>query len=366
MPYLGALPKYPMRKPLISVVMVTCNVERFLAESIESILGQSFKDFEFIIIDFGSTDKSKAIATSYAASDPRIIFREIAHCTLPEARNAGCRLARGRYIAIMDSDDIAAPDRLMLELEFMEKHPEVGLLGGATEWIDATGRSLGIVGFPTEDHKIRAELAVRCPFCQSTVLIRKEAFALVGGYRPVFAQAEDYDLWLRIAEHFEVANLKQVVLKYRIHPYQLTLRKRVQQTLCVLAAQVSASSRRNGIPDPLNSIEEITPAALATAGVTEATQQVTAASEYLIWIRTMCQAEEYSSALDAAFHVLRSPEWEYLERWQIADLYLAIARIYWKNNNHLKSLLTAGRAVATRPIVVGRPLKPLLQRLGLV
>src|SRR6267143_1232993 len=241
-----------MNKPIISVVMVIRNVEHFLAESIESILGQTFKDFEFIIVDFGSTDKSKVIASGYAARDNRIMLHEIPNCSLTEARNAGCLLAQGRYIAVMDSDDISSPDRLMSELDFMERHPEVGLLGTATEWIDASGRPLRNERFPTEDHEIRAALSLHSPFCQPTVLIRKEAFLLVGGYRAVFAQAEDYDLWLRITEHFECANLKEALLKYRIHPYQISMRGRREQTLCILAAQVSALARRNGNQDPLN------------------------------------------------------------------------------------------------------------------
>ena len=96
-----------MNKPLISVVMVICNVDRFLAEAIESILAQSFRDFEFIIVDFGSADNSKAIASHYAAEDTRIKFHEIPHCGLAEARNAGCALAQARYIAIMDADDVS-------------------------------------------------------------------------------------------------------------------------------------------------------------------------------------------------------------------------------------------------------------------
>src|SRR5438309_929617 len=347
-----------MKNPSISIIMVTRNVERFLAESIESILGQSFKDFEFIITDFGSTDKSKAIVRSYAARDARIVFREIPHCSLPEARNTSTRLARGRYVAIMDSDDIAFPDRLLWEFEFMERHPQVGLLGGATEWIDATGRSLEIHGFPTQDREIRSELATRCPFCQPTVLIRSEAFALVGGYRAVFAQAEDYDLWLRIAEHFEIANLKQVVLKYRIHPYQMSMRKRKQQTLCILAAQVSASARRNGNPDPLSSFEEIKPATLARLGVTEAVQESMIVDECRHWIRHMCLAGEHSVALEAALEILQT-DWKYVERWQISDLYLTIAVLYCGQKRFLKGFLAAGRAVAMRPKVVGRPLKQL-------
>jgi len=353
-----------MNTPFISVVMVICNVERFLAESIESILGQTFENFEFIIVDFGSTDNSKTIASSYGARDGRIRFHEIPHCGLPEARNVGCLLAQGRYIAIMDSDDVSAPDRLMSEVEFMEAHPEVGLLGGATEWIDAAGKSLRIDRFPTADHEVRQDFAFRCPFCQPTVLIRREAFIRAGGYRAVFPQAEDYDLWLRIAEHFQCANLEKVVLKYRIHPYQISMRRRNQQTLCILAAQASASGRRNGNPDPLNSVKEISPATLVILGITEAAQQRTLAAECRQWIRHMCWAGEYTAALEAAMELLHA-DWKYVERWQIADLYLTIAGLYWRQKKLLKSLFALGRAVATRPMVVGRPLKPMLQRLGL-
>lgn len=354
-----------MHKPLVSVVMVVCNVDRFLAESIESILGQTFQEFEFIIVDFGSTDNSLSIISSYAASDNRIKLHIIPHCGLAEARNAGCFLAQGRYIAIMDADDVSVPDRLMWEIDFMEKHPQVGVLGGATEWIDASGRSLRIDYPPTEDREIRSELVTGVPFWQPTALISSEAFVLVGGYRAVFAQTEDYDLWLRIAEHFEVANLEQVVLKYRIHPYQVSLRKRTQQTLCKLAAQVSASARRNGHPDPLNKLKEITPEALAALGVTDARRQSELASEWRQWIRHLCIAGEYSVALKAALEILQS-DLTNVERWQIADLHLTVARLYWRHKKFLSSLLAVAQAVVMSPFVVGRPVKPLLRRLRLL
>src|SRR5205807_816493 len=122
--------------PLVSVVMAVRNVERFLAEAIESVLRQTFTDFEFIIVDFGSTDDSKSIISRYAPNDDRIKFHEIPVCTLPVARNAGCSLARGKYIAVMDADDVCLPDRLKVEVEFMQGHADVALLGGAVEWID--------------------------------------------------------------------------------------------------------------------------------------------------------------------------------------------------------------------------------------
>lgn len=352
-----------MNKPLVSVVMVVCNVERFLAESIESILGQTFRDFEFVIVDFGSTDKSRAIVSSYAAKDARISLQEIPHCGLAEARNAGCFIAQGRYIAIMDADDVSLPDRLMWEVEFMEKHSEVGVLGGAKEWIDATGRRLFINGDPTEDHEIRSALAVRSPFCQPTVLIRSEAFSLVGGYRGAFAPAEDYDLWLRIAEHFQCANLPQVVLKYRVHPYQVSFRKRRQQTLSVLAAQVSTTARKSGNPDPLQGVQEITPELLTGLGVSEARRQTALASDCRDWVRNMCLAGEYMVALQAALEILRSSDVEFAERRQIADLWLVTAWLYWKQKGFLNSLLAVAHALRTRPVLVVRPLKQLLHRL---
>jgi hypothetical protein len=355
-----------MNKPMISVVMVVCNVDLFLAESIESILGQTYTEFEFIIVDFGSTDNSKSIISSYAAKDSRIKFHIIPHCGLAEARNRACFLAQGQYIAIMDADDIAVKERLTWQVDFMEKHPEVGVLGGTVEWVDATGRPLLTTHQPVGNREIQSILPKENPLWQPTVLVRMEAFVSVGGYRAVFAQSEDYDLWLRIAERFQIANLEQVVLKYRIHPYQVTLRKRRQQVLCALAAQAAAMSRRNGNPDPLNSVEEITPAVLNALGVSEVTKQSTLAGEYLKWIRVVCMAGEYSGALNAVIEILHSSDRKYAERWVIADLRLLAAGIYWRQKRFLRSVMTAVHAVMTRPIMVGRRLKPLLHWLGLI
>ena len=400
-----------MKLPSISVVMVTCNVQRFLAEAIESILEQTFRDFEFIIVDFGSTDDSRSIISSYAAKDSRIKFHEITRCGLATARNAAFSLAQGRYIAVMDADDVSVPDRLAWELEFMEKHPQVAVLGGLAESINAVGKPLAfqVHDAPAEHDEIKSAMAVRCPFCHPTVLIRKQAFVLAGGYRKAFVQAEDYDLWLRIAERYKLANLKQVVLKYRIHPHQVSMRKRKQQTLCILAAQASASWRSSGNPDPLDTLEEITPATLAGLGVTEEMQQCAFASDCRDWVRNMAAAGEYAGALKATTAILQSPDWRHVEarqiaklwlsdcrdwilnmcaagecsvaleaalgilrsdlqcldRQQIAEFYLTVARLYWRQKRLLSSFLAASRALMTCPDVAGRLLRLLVRRVGL-
>jgi len=362
-----------MNKPIVSVVMVVCNVERFLAEAIESILVQTFRDFEFIIVDYGSTDRSKSIISDFAAKDDRIKLHEIPNCSLPEARNAGCFLAQGEYIALIDADNMSLPERLKWGVEFMEKHPEVGVVGGGMEAIDATGASLPNSALPyeaaprpVENREIQSALLSYCAIWQNSVLMRKEAFTLVGGYRTIFLQAEDYDLWLRIAERFEMANLKQPVFKLRHHPYQLSVRKRTQQSLCWLAARASAACRKTGQPDPLGSTEEITPAVLVGLGVSDAAQQEALYYAYRGQLRCMCALGEWSGALNLAIEMLRSCDWKYVERRVVANMRLEAAHVYWKNNRFLKSIFTAGHAVMTRPMLIGRPLKRLLVRLELL
>jgi hypothetical protein len=353
----------PISPPVVSVVMVVCNVEHYLAESIESVLGQTFSDFEFIILDFGSSDRSKVIASSYAAKDSRIRLHDIPHCGLAEARNAGCSLARAKYIAIMDADDVSLPDRLQREVDFMETHPGLGLLGGAAEWIDARGKFLFIVENPLGDEEIRSALFAYCPFVHTSLLIRREAYALVAGYRAAFVLSQDYDLCLRISEHFPCANLKQAVVKYRVHPHQVSLSKRKRQSVCKLAAQASASARKAGHPDPLDGVREITPALLTGLGVTEAAQQADLFLGYQSWIINLSAAGEYSDGLRAAEEALQS-DWEFVERRDIAELHYSAAQLYFKQKRLLKGSLALCRAVVMRPGIAKRLLKGLLWRLG--
>jgi GT2 family glycosyltransferase len=354
-----------MNEPLVSVVMVVCNVDRFLDQAIESILQQTFKDFEFIIVDYGSTDSTKDIVERYAARDARVRMKEIPHCGLGDARNAACSLARGRYIAMMDADDVSLPDRLRLEVEFMERYPKVGLLGAAVEWINAAGRPLYVGRFPTSDGELRKAQAIQCSFWQPTVFVRREAFLRAGGYRDAFAPAEDYDLWLRITEHQECANLEEVLLNYRMHPHQVSLRKRKQQTLGILAAKRSAAMRKTREMDFFDSVHVVTPEVLTKLGVTESTQEQAFMHDSRRWIIHMTMAGEVSTALQSAIDLIRL-NWTHVEEWQIADLHLLVAGFRWRRREFRQSIASALRAVRIRPKVLGRPIRPWLQHMGLV
>jgi hypothetical protein len=196
--------------------------------------------------------------------------------------------------------------------------------------------------------------------------MRREAIVQVGGYRPAFTPADDYDLWMRISEHFELANLEQVVFKYRIHSHQISVRRRKQQTLGSLAARAAATARRSGRPDPLNSVEEITPELLASLGISEDAQRIELVLEYKGWIKLMWAAGERSAALNAAIEMLKLSDGCPMDSRERSEMRLEVARLYWKNNRFAMSAITAGRAVMTRPKLTGRPVKLLLRRLRLV
>jgi len=344
--------------------MVIRDVERFVSQAIESILDQTFRDFEFIIVDFGSTDGSKHMAASYAAKDKRIQLTEIPRCSYIEAKISACSLVHGRYLAIQDADDVSLPHRLEAEVDFMENHPEVGLLGGAIQRIDQDGKCLSTADkYPADDQEIRSVLREWSPFCHPAVLILTEAFVRAGGYRVAFTQSDDYDLWLRISEHYRCANLQDVIVKYRIHPQQMTIRNRSDQILCTLAAQASASLRETGQPDPINSAKQITPALLTQMGVSKAKQKNKLAEGYLSLIRQMYAAGGYASVLEAAEELFRLCKGERVESKCASDIHILSAKVHWKQKRILPSFFSLARAVHARPKIVGRPLIPFLRRL---
>src|SRR5579863_8320289 len=351
----------PVKNPLVSVVMSIFNGKQFLAEAVESILEQEFQDFEFIMIDDGSTDGSAEELDFYQKLDDRVhVYHEV-HSGLVSALNRGCERACGKYIARMDADDIAMKDRLSQQVEFMEGHPEIGLLGASVEWVNGTGNSLFISSYPTKSEELKDELLLRrrCVFWHPTVLMRRDVLAKTTGYRPNVIGAEDYDLWLRIAEISGLANLEQVLLKYRIHSGQVSIQRRMEQTRSTLAAQMAAKRRKDGLLDPLDGGTEITSDALISWGIPDSEQKSEIVRDYRKWIGIMCNAGEHSSALRAAREVVKTRA-NGVERWQIADIHLTVSKLLWRQKKFAESVVSAIRAFLVRPLVVGRPVKRFL------
>ena len=204
----------------ITVLLPVYNGERYLRETIQSILTQTYTGFELLIIDDGSTDSSLEIMRSF--SDQRIrILENPERLKLSGALNRGMKEARGTYIARMDADDIALPQRLEKQLDFMEKHPEVGVCGTAIEIFGSVKTRTDV--YPKSAPEIQAYALFDCPFCHPTVMLRRDLFLQHGFlYDGSYYPTEDYELWTRAVELFPTANLKEVLLRYRVHDNSMT------------------------------------------------------------------------------------------------------------------------------------------------
>jgi hypothetical protein len=352
-----------MGSPIVSVVMSVFNGQAFLSEAIESILSQTFRDFEFIVIDDGSTDRTAEILASYASRDERMRVLQQENKGRAESLNIGIGLAKGDYIARMDADDVAMPHRLKEQVDFMERHAEVGLLSGAFELIDTTGQVINTVRLPLEDSEIKSVMLRHNAMCHPAVLMRKEVVVASGGYRKPLLDADDYDLWLRMSERSRLANLGKPVLQYRIHSDQVSVRNLRHQVLCVLAARAAASLRKRGSPDPLSHVEEVTPQLLDTLGVNMVEIRQALLHSYNFWIDVLGPSEP-EAALRVIEGFLQLPGAERFDRSVLANAWLKAAGIHYRQGRRGKAMLSAGRAVRVRPIVAGRPVKRAFTRLA--
>lgn len=206
-----------MSLPLISVVMPVFNGERFLPEAIESVLNQSYRNIELILINDGSHDRSLEIMRDFSERDPRIFIINGENRGLVASLNEGIERSRGCYIARMDADDICLPERLALQFEHFRRFPETGVLGTRTLVIDESGHMVGRCRRPLAHSHIVTYLLYGCPFAHPSVMFNLNQIpksSLV--YREAAHPVEDLELWLRLSEHHVFANVEQPLLKYRL------------------------------------------------------------------------------------------------------------------------------------------------------
>jgi glycosyltransferase involved in cell wall biosynthesis len=202
--------------PKLSVVMSIYNAGGFLKEAVNSVLAQTFEDFEFIIIDDGSSDDSLAALRQIRDSRLRILTQP--NRGLIASLNRGIEEASGQYIARMDADDRCEPDRFEIQVRYLDRHPQIALLGGAIATMDEMGNALApCVRFPATHEQIWAGLGRRpWVFCHPAVMYRRAAAMDVGMYRRDFAHAEDVEFFARLMTRYRAANLPDVLLHYRI------------------------------------------------------------------------------------------------------------------------------------------------------
>jgi glycosyltransferase involved in cell wall biosynthesis len=202
------------QSPIVSVILPVYNAEKYLREAIDSILSQTFSDFELIIINDGSSDRSSEIACSY--SDSRIIYIEQQNAGLAATLNRGIGIARGEFIARQDNDDISDNQRLRKQVDYLVNHPEVMLLGTGAEIIDENGLPTGrYLDHGSKGKNLKFHMLFNNHFVHSSVMIRRTAFEKAGIYKLDPDYFEDHNLWSRIARVAEIHNLPDRLLKYR-------------------------------------------------------------------------------------------------------------------------------------------------------
>ncbi len=250
-----------MSAPAISVAMSVYNSAQFLVPAIESILAQTFTDFEFLILNDGSSDESAAIVDAYAAKDSRIrpIHRE--NKGLIISLNQLLNEARAPLIARMDGDDIAKPERFARQIDFMTANPDYGVLGTWTEDMDEAGNSFYLTGadHPTTDEEFQAVVADRSALCHPSVMMHRDLALSVGGYHAAFRHCEDYDLWLRLASRTKICSLPERLIRYRHSPGQVSTKHIVEQQVGVAVARLALRERREGRPDPTENLNSLPP-----------------------------------------------------------------------------------------------------------
>ena len=242
----------------VSVLMPVYNAEPYLAEALESILAQTFRNYEFIIVNDGSTDGSLGILKDFAARDCRIRLIDRPHVGIVTALNEGLAEAHGTFIARMDGDDVAMPERFAHQVRFLNQHPKIVALGCRCLTVDEDDDPFTILGLGTTHEEIEGTLleALGSSIVHSSAMFRRNALVALGGYHAEFGLAEDLDLYLRLAEIGRLANLPDVMMKVRRWPESSTALATAEAHFQTKQRIVNEALRRRGIHDRLYGAEQ--------------------------------------------------------------------------------------------------------------
>lgn len=233
--------------PEITVLMSVYNGERWLEATINSILCQSENNFEFIIINDGSTDNTSVVIESY--DDERLVIVNQENMGLTKSLNRGLNIARGNFIARIDADDICMPDRLSKQKTFLIKNPDVVLVGSNAILIDESNNDIGYTAYPTSHDSLLKRLKMFQPvFPHSSLFFRKEMIAREGGYNPYFQRSQDNELYLRLSEKYRLAGLDEYLIKLRVTINSLSYSDDLQLKMGI-AALICYYRRKEGLKD---------------------------------------------------------------------------------------------------------------------
>lgn len=227
----------------ITVLMPAYNAEKYIVEAIDSVLSQSFSDFELLIVNDGSTDRTAEVITSY--KDKRVKLINQSNGGVSAALNTGLKEARGKYIARFDADDVCYPQRLQLQFDFMEAHPDYIVIGSDANYMSEEGEFLfKYINIGHTNEEINERIDVYCPFVHSSVFYRKEPVLSVGGYEVNAHSFEDYFLWRRLIKMGKMCNFKEPLIKVRFNSSSVTVDEKDREPVFV---QLKEKALRTGV-----------------------------------------------------------------------------------------------------------------------
>lgn len=289
--------------PPLSVVMPVFNAQPYVAAAVRSVCQQTFADFEFIIINDGSTDGSLSILQEFAARDRRIRLLDRARTGVVGASNEGIKNARGEFLARMDADDICMPLRFEQQIAYLRAHPDCVGLGASVRMIDSDGDPIRNYVVPTQHEEIDAALFKTWAMFHPTMVARRETVVRLGGYREQFTTLEDLDLMLRLAECGRLSNLPQPLVEYRVHPSSMSNTQTRRMNSIVAEIHRQAYERRcitmpQGAEPPLGP-DEFDPDDLA-----------------MMWAWWAHDDGYYATARKHALRMLKRRPWD-VERWRL-------------------------------------------------
>jgi glycosyltransferase involved in cell wall biosynthesis len=216
------------KSPRVSVITVTYNHGRFLTEVIESVLSQTFEDWELIIVDDGSEDETPELVSDYL-SDGRVRYIKQSHSGRAEARNHGITAARGKYLAILDADDRAMPERLEQQVKFLDSNPDHAAVGSWALFINDEGDQIGKRITPTPPELIRERILFTMPFVHSSVMMRQSVVEEIGQYNKRLPLSQDYDFMLRVVARYPTANIPEFLVEYRVGQWRIFSSRELRQ-----------------------------------------------------------------------------------------------------------------------------------------
>jgi len=249
--------KNTIKKPRVSVLMPVWNAGDFLVEAIESILKQTYKDFEFLIVDDASTDDSWQIIQKYQKKHPKLIrafrLKKNTNAAGNGAINKILKYAKGEYLARMDADDVAWPERLAKQVEFLENNPDVILVGSQARVINKEGKIIGKKVYPTDDKKIKEKYAIIHPIIHPTCMIRRSMLPDKNKlYRLRFGVNDDYFTFFSLQKYGKFANLPEFLLDYRVHGKNASLQNLKEKYAVVSAIRKVAVDKLGYKISPVN------------------------------------------------------------------------------------------------------------------